>query len=80
MPAFATDYFGPKWIGSIYGLMLTAWGFGGVFGPLLIAGIREITGSYAAALTIIACVMLISSLLPLIVRGGRIEGRQVRVS
>jgi MFS family permease len=31
MPAFATDYFSPKWIGSIYGLMLTAWGFGGVF-------------------------------------------------
>jgi OFA family oxalate/formate antiporter-like MFS transporter len=80
MPAFATDYFGSKWIGSIYGLMLTAWSFGGVFGPLPIARIREVTGSYAGALTIIACVMLISSLLPLIVRGGRIEGRQVRAS
>lgn len=80
MPAFAADYFGPKWIGSIYGLMLTAWGFGGVFGPLLIARIREVSGSYAGALTIIACVMLISSLLPLFVRGGRIESRQVRVS
>jgi OFA family oxalate/formate antiporter-like MFS transporter len=80
MPAFATDYFGSKWIGSIYGLMLTAWGFGGVFGPLMIARIREVTGSYAGALTIIACVMLVSSLLPLIVRGHRIEGQQVRVS
>ena len=79
MPAFATDYFGPKWIGSIYGLMLTAWGFGGVFGPLLTARIREVTGSYAGALTIIACVMLISSLLPLIVGSSRIESRQVRV-
>jgi MFS transporter, OFA family, oxalate/formate antiporter len=80
MPAFATDYFGSKWIGSIYGLMLTAWGFGGVFGPLMIARIREVTGSYAGALTIIACVMLVSSLLPMIVRGHRIEGQQVRVS
>jgi len=47
-----------------YGLMLTAWGFAGVFGPLLIARIREATGSYSGALTIIACVMLVSSLLP----------------
>ena len=64
MPAFATDFFGPKWIGSIYGLMLTACGFAGVFGPLLIARIREATGGYSGALTIIACVMLVSSLLP----------------
>jgi MFS transporter, OFA family, oxalate/formate antiporter len=68
MPAFAADLFGPRWIGSIYGLMLTAWGFAGVFGPLLIARIREVTGSYSGALTIIACVMLVSSLLPLLVR------------
>ena len=68
MPAFAADLFGPRWIGSIYGLMLTAWGFAGVFGPLLIARIREVTGSYSGALTIIACVMLVSSLLPLLIR------------
>jgi OFA family oxalate/formate antiporter-like MFS transporter len=29
MPAFATDYFGSKFVGSIYGPMLTAWGFRG---------------------------------------------------
>jgi OFA family oxalate/formate antiporter-like MFS transporter len=33
MPAFATDYFGPKSIGSIYGLMLTAWGLPLCSGP-----------------------------------------------
>jgi OFA family oxalate/formate antiporter-like MFS transporter len=69
MPAFATDYFGPKFVGSIYGLMLTAWGFGGVAGPYLIAWIRQITGSYAGALTIIGWIMLISTLLPLFLRG-----------
>ena len=78
MPAFATDFFGPKWIGSIYGLMLTAWGFAGVFGPLLIARILEATGSYGGALTIIACVMLVSSLLPLLVRSHRVQVQQVR--
>ncbi len=71
MPAFATDYFGPKWVGSIYGLMLTAWGFAGVFGPLLIANIRQKTGSYGGALTTLACILLVSSILPLILRRHR---------
>jgi OFA family oxalate/formate antiporter-like MFS transporter len=71
MPAFATDYFGPKWVGSIYGLMLTAWGFAGVFGPLLIANIRQKTGSYGGALTTLACILLVSSVLPLILRRHR---------
>jgi OFA family oxalate/formate antiporter-like MFS transporter len=64
MPAFAADYFGTKWVGSIYGLMLTAWGFAGVFGPLLIANIRQVTGSYSGALITIACILLVASLLP----------------
>ena len=34
MPAFAADYFGSKNVGAIYGLMLTAWGFANVCGPL----------------------------------------------
>src|SRR5260370_3305561 len=33
MPAFAADYFGAKDVGSIYGLMLTAWGAAGEVGP-----------------------------------------------
>jgi hypothetical protein len=37
MPASAADYFGPKNVGPIYGLMLTAWGFASAFGPLFIA-------------------------------------------
>jgi OFA family oxalate/formate antiporter-like MFS transporter len=81
MPAFATDYFGPKFVGSIYGLMLTAWGFGGVLGPLLIARIREATGSYSGALTIIASVMLVASLLPLtMMRGKSVRNEPVRAS
>ncbi len=80
MPAFATDHFGPKSVGSIYGLMLTAWGFGGVLGPLLIARIHEATGSYSGALKIIASVMLVSSLLPLAMRGKRVRSEPVRAS
>ena len=66
MPAFAADYFGARNVGSIYGLMLTAWGFASVFGPILIARMRQSTGVYRGALHIIAVVMLLSAVLPLL--------------
>ena len=68
MPAFAADYFGARNVGSIYGLMLTAWGFASVFGPILIARMRQSTGGYSGALHIIAVVMLLSAVLPLLTR------------
>jgi OFA family oxalate/formate antiporter-like MFS transporter len=67
MPAFAADYFGSKNVGPIYGLMLTAWGVASAVGPLLIAYMRETTGSYRGALHIIALVMLISAILPILI-------------
>jgi MFS transporter, OFA family, oxalate/formate antiporter len=73
MPAFTADYFGPKNVGPIYGLMLTAWSFASVFGPLYIARMRETTGHYAGALHVIAIVMLVSIVLPIIVRPPRRE-------
>jgi len=75
MPAFAADYFGPKNVGPIYGLMLTAWGFASVFGPLLIAHMRETTGSYRGALHVIAGVMAVSILLPILVRPPRVAAK-----
>ncbi len=68
MPAFTADYFGAKNVGPIYGLMLTAWGFASVFGPLLIAHMRQTSGVYSGALHIIAVVMLASMVLPFLVR------------
>jgi len=68
MPAFAADYFGSLNVGSIYGLLLTAWGFASAFGPLLIAHLREATGSYTSGLHIIAIVMAVSIILPLLVK------------
>lgn len=67
MPAFVADFFGAENVGSVYGLMLTAWGFAGVLGPLLIAGFRQTTGRYNEALYVIASLMLISTFIPVIV-------------
>ena len=75
MPAFAADYFGPKDVGSIYGLMLTAWGFAGVLGPTLIARIRQGTGHYAQALHVISIIMLVSAVLPLFTRPPQAHAR-----
>ena len=68
MPAFAADYFGPSNVGPIYGLMLTAWGFASAFGPLLMAHLRQTTGVYRSGLHVVAGVMLLSALVPLLVR------------
>ena len=68
MPAFAADYFGPRYSGRIYGLMLSAWSAGGVLGPILMSAIYDNTKSYSQALTIIAGLMLVSTVLPFIAR------------
>jgi OFA family oxalate/formate antiporter-like MFS transporter len=67
MPAFAADYFGSKNVGPIYGLMLTAWGTASAFGPLLIAHMRESSGSYTSGIHVIACIMAVSAVLPVLV-------------
>jgi MFS transporter, OFA family, oxalate/formate antiporter len=75
MPAFAADYFGATNVGSIYGLMLTAWGFAGVLGPMLIANIRQNTGHYSQALYVISVIVLVSAGLPLMTRPPKSEMR-----
>jgi MFS transporter, OFA family, oxalate/formate antiporter len=67
MPAFAADYFGSKNVGPIYGLMLTAWGSASAFGPLLIAHMRQNSGSYASGLHVVAGIMAVSVVLPILV-------------
>ena len=67
MPAFAADYFGPRYVGPIYGLMLTAWGFASAFGPLLIAYMRQSSGVYSSGLHVLAVILLVSAVLPFLV-------------
>jgi OFA family oxalate/formate antiporter-like MFS transporter len=67
MPAFTADYFGSTNVGPIYGLMLTAWGTASAFGPLLIAHMRQSSGTYASGLHVIAVAMALSTALPILV-------------
>jgi OFA family oxalate/formate antiporter-like MFS transporter len=61
MPAFATDVFGARHAGTIYGAMLTAWSAGAVVGPLVIATIP-----YRTALLLIAGMLAVAAALPLL--------------
>lgn len=68
MPSFTADYFGARHMGGIYGWILLAWGVGGVVSPLMIAHLRQSTGQYTTAFHIILGVMVVSLVLPLIMR------------
>ena len=70
-PAFAADYFGPRHVGPIFGLMLLPWAFPAALGPLLFAYLRESTGGYTQALYLIAGMMTIAMILPMIVSPPR---------
>ena len=68
MPSFTADFFGAKYMGGIYGWILLAWGMAAIPSPIMIARVRQNTGSYGPAITVIAVVMLASLVLPLIAR------------
>ncbi len=68
MPSFTADYFGTKYMGVNYGWILTAWGVGGIVGPIFVARVKDITGSFSGALPVIAIVLLVATILPLITR------------
>ncbi len=73
MPSFTADFFGAKYMGGIYGWILLAWALGAIPSPILIARVRQTTGTYATAIHVIAVVMVCSLVLPLIARRPKHE-------
>jgi len=67
-PAFAADYFGPRDVGSIFGLMMLPWAFASAFGPQLFAYRRQADGNYVQGLYLIAGMMTVALILPILVR------------
>jgi nitrate/nitrite transporter NarK len=66
MPSFTADYFGTKFMGVNYGWILTAWGVGGIVGPIFVALVKDRTGSFSSALPVIAIMLLVSMILPIV--------------
>ncbi|BDG04493.1 OFA family MFS transporter [Anaeromyxobacter oryzae] len=68
MPSFTADYFGTKYMGVNYGWILLAWGVGGIVGPIFVARVKDVTGSFSGALPIIAIMLLVAMILPIVTR------------
>ena len=68
MPSFTADFFGARNMGGIYGWILLAWGAAAIPSPLLMAHLRETTGSFTDAIRIIAIVLTLSIGLPLLAK------------
>jgi nitrate/nitrite transporter NarK len=68
MPSFTADYFGTRYMGVNYGWILLAWGVGGIVGPIFVARVKDLTGTFSGALPVIAVMLLFATLLPIFTR------------
>ncbi|MSU02660.1 OFA family MFS transporter [Tissierella pigra] len=59
-PAMASDAYGSKNFGMNYGILFTAWGLGGVIGPMTAATILDFTGTYNYAYIVAGVLLLIA--------------------
>ena len=80
MPATAGDYFGVKYAGAIYGLMLIGWSIGGVIGPIVISSLIGEGKNYTLGYTTIGIIALVSMVLTFITKIPSRTREQAQVS
>lgn len=68
MPATAGDFFGVKYAGAIYGLMLIGWSLGGIIGPIIASALIGAEQDYTTAYTVIGIIALASVALTLVTK------------
>ncbi|MFC0302576.1 OFA family MFS transporter [Virgibacillus soli] len=72
-PATTWDWFGLKNSGTNYGLMFTAWGVGGLVGPLMAGRIIDATGGYDMVYIVSAILLLVAAGLGFITKAPKVE-------
>jgi MFS family permease len=65
-PAATADNWGTKNMGLNYGVLFTAWGVGGVIGPMLAGKIADATGSYASAYNVAGLLVMFAFVLAML--------------
>ncbi len=80
-PSTTADYWGSKNLGLNYGLLFTAWGVGGVFGPILAGQIADMTGNYNMAYMVSAGFLVLAGLLTFITKAPKepVQQRRTKV-
>jgi MFS family permease len=77
MPSLCADWFGTGHLGVNYGWILSAWGVAGVAGPVFVAAVKDLTGSYLGALPVMAAVLALAVVLPAVARPPARSGADV---
>jgi OFA family oxalate/formate antiporter-like MFS transporter len=62
-PAMTGNFYGMKNFGMNYGMVITAWGIGGVLGPLLGGIVRDATGGYTISYIASALISVLGALI-----------------
>ncbi|MCX8031163.1 MAG: OFA family MFS transporter [Thermodesulfovibrionales bacterium] len=70
-PSTTADFWGSKNLGLNYGLLFTAWGVGGVFGPILAGMIADMTGNYNMAYMVASGLMVLAGLLTFLTKAPK---------
>jgi MFS transporter, OFA family, oxalate/formate antiporter len=81
-PSATADQWGTKNMGLNYGVLFTAWGVGGVIGPMLAGTVADRTGSYAGAYNIAGLLLMaafVLAMLSYIEVSVAVEARELRV-
>jgi len=74
-PSATKDYFGLKNFGVNYGFVFTAWGVGGILGPMLSGQIFDADKNFNSAYLIAAFCLLISAGLTFLTRAPKAKAR-----
>ena len=67
-PSAVADFYGTKNLGSNYGVLFTAWGVGGLIGPMLAGAILDATGGYLMAYYSSAALCFIAAMVGFIMK------------
>ncbi len=81
-PTSAADLWGTRNLGLNYGILFTAWGVGGVFGPMLAGWIADAQGSYTMAYQVASLLLAAATVLALlsyVAVSVNVEGREVTI-
>jgi OFA family oxalate/formate antiporter-like MFS transporter len=75
-PSATKDYFGLKNFGVNYGFVFTAWGVGGILGPMLSGHIFDTHKNFDSAYLIAAICLMIAASLAFVTRAPKAKARQ----
>ncbi|MDI6727197.1 MAG: OFA family MFS transporter [Smithellaceae bacterium] len=78
-PSICSDFWGAKNFGLNYGILFTAWGVGGVFGPVLAGMIADSTGAYHLAYISSAALMIMAAVLTFFTKSPKTETMREKV-